>query len=97
MKTAISDQVSHNGHILRIVAGTGAILLIPLVAMLVSDEVQWSLWDFVIMGALLLGAGLVYEFVSRKLNRASRRVITAVIVAIVVAVVWIQLAVGIYD
>jgi len=97
MKTAISDQVSHDGHILRVIIGTGVILLIPLVAMLVSDEVQWSIWDFVIMGVLLLGAGLLYEFASRRLNSAPQRLLAGVIVAVAVLTIWVELAVGIFD
>ncbi|MEZ4791917.1 MAG: hypothetical protein R2783_00105 [Gelidibacter sp.] len=45
---------------------TLVLLSIPLVAMLYTDEVNWSLFDFIIGGALLLGAGLLLELVIRK-------------------------------
>ena len=42
------------------------ILLIPLVAMQFTSEVNWTLSDFVFAGVLLFGTGLTYELVARK-------------------------------
>ena len=42
------------------------ILLIPLVAMQFTKEVNWDLFDFAFMGTVLFGAGLAYELVARK-------------------------------
>src|SRR5829696_4169044 len=39
--------------VLRVALVTGLVLLLPLVGMLVSDEVNWSLPDFVFAAALL--------------------------------------------
>jgi hypothetical protein len=50
--------ISRQKNIVRIAVGTGLILLIPLVAMQVSDEWNWSPLDFVFMGMLLFGTGL---------------------------------------
>jgi hypothetical protein len=44
---------------LRVVLATAFILLLPLVAMQLTDEVQWDLADFVVAGALLGGTGLL--------------------------------------
>jgi hypothetical protein len=54
----------------RLLIGTAAILMIPLVAMQFSDEVNWGLMDFVIIGILLIGAGLVRD---TYLGRVSSR------------------------
>lgn len=42
----------------RVVIGTAFLLMIPLVGVLLSDEVAWNPFDFVVAGILLLGTGL---------------------------------------
>lgn len=81
--------------ITRYVIGTVLILLVPLVAMLFTDEVQWDAFDFVVMGALLLGTGLVYELVTSRMNVRYRSVIAVVLVAALL-LVWAELAVGVF-
>jgi hypothetical protein len=46
-------------------SGAAIILLTPLIAMQFSDEVNWTVGDFVIAGAMLLGAGVTYELAAR--------------------------------
>jgi hypothetical protein len=79
----------------RLLIGTAAILMIPLVAMQFSDEVNWGLMDFVIIGILLIGAGLVYELIAKKVS-AKHRLIVAAIVAVLVILIWAELAVGLF-
>ena len=43
----------------RVALATAFILLLPLVAMQITDEVEWGLFDFVFAGVLLGGAGLL--------------------------------------
>lgn len=50
----------------RVTLVTAFVLLLPLVAMQVTDEVEWSLADFVFAGALLGGTGLLFELAARK-------------------------------
>ncbi|NDK56597.1 hypothetical protein GWO68_11760 [Pontibacter sp. BT213] len=82
---------------LTYIVGTVALLLcIPLVAMLFTDEVNWSPFDFIVAGVLLLGTGLAIDFVFRKVqNRDHRLMICAVILA-VLFLIWAELAVGIF-
>lgn len=53
-------------NILRPAIVTALILLIPLVAMQFTDEVNWDLADFVIVGVVLFGAGLAYELIGSR-------------------------------
>lgn len=46
---------------------TSVLLLIPLTAMQFTDEVVWTLSDFVVAGTLLFGTGLAYILVTRIL------------------------------
>jgi hypothetical protein len=50
----------------RVALGVALILSLPLVAMQFSDEVVWSLADFVVAGALLTTIGVALELAARK-------------------------------
>jgi len=52
-----------------IALGTGFVLPVPLIAMQVTEEVNWGILDFVIMGALLFSAGSIFVLVARKMPR----------------------------
>jgi hypothetical protein len=80
--------------LVRLALATACLLLIPLVAMQFTKEVVWTLSDFVIMGALLFGAGLTYVLVSRMGNNGSYRLGAGVAVAAGLLLIWINLAVG---
>lgn len=82
-------------HMLRFAIVTGILLLIPLLAMQFTDEVDWGPLDFVVAGALLFGAGLAYELIAGKLAKRVYRIIVGLAVATVLLLVWAQLAVGI--
>ena len=75
--------------------GTAAfLLLLPLVAMQVTDQMAWGAGDFVLFGAMLAAACGTWELaVWMTANRAYR---TAVGVAVAAAflLVWMNLAVG---
>jgi hypothetical protein len=50
----------------RVGLATAFVLLVPLVGMQMSDEVDWSTSDFVFAGAVLAGSGLLLERAARK-------------------------------
>lgn len=79
-----------------ILAVVGVLLLIPLVAMQFTNEVNWSGSDFGIMGVLLLGTGLVCELVLRKVRKRTTRLVLCVAVLGIFILVWMELAVGIF-
>ena len=79
-----------------ILLSVGLLLLVPLVAMQFTDEVNWDLFDFVIMGGLLLGTGLLCELILRKFKSLQSRIIICGIVLLVLFLVWAELAVGIF-
>ncbi len=71
------------------------ILMIPLVAMQFTDEVVWDLFDFIVMGGLLLGVGLAYELVARRSEKTVYRVAFGVGLAGAFLLLWVNGAVGI--
>lgn len=79
---------------IRIAFVTAALLLVPLAAMQFTSEVNWTLGDFVVAGALLVGAGISYELVARnRSSRASRAAIGIAVMAVLL-LVWVIIAVG---
>jgi hypothetical protein len=81
-------------NILYILLGTVGILLIPLIAMQFTDEVNWSAGDFVVMGALLFGTGLLLDLVRREAGKY--RMAGTVAVIVLFLYIWAELAVGVF-
>jgi hypothetical protein len=71
------------------------LLLLPLVAMQFTDEVNWSLADFVVFGALLAGVGGAFELAVRTTRNAAYRAAVGVALAAAFLLVWANGAVGI--
>ena len=81
--------------IVRIALVTAFILLLPLLAMQFTAEVDWNWFDFSVAGALLFGTGLTYELIARKAGNTAYRAAVGVALAAALLLVWINLAVGI--
>lgn len=74
---------------------TGGVLLVPWLAMQLSAAVDWSAMDFLVMGALVFGAGCVFVLVARRVPRRHWRWVGAAVVAGFLYV-WAELAVGVF-
>lgn len=61
-----------------------------------TDQVNWSIFDFVVMGILLLALGLGIEFLLRKVKKKSHRLIFVALAVFTFLLVWAELAVGIF-
>lgn len=72
------------------------LLLIPLAAMQFTDEVNWTLFDFVVAGSLLLGSGLSFDFALRNIRTSTYRIAACTAILAVLVLVWLKLAVGIF-
>jgi hypothetical protein len=74
---------------------TAFLLLIPLVAMQFTDEVVWTLSDFVVAGSLLFGTGLTYKLITGKSDAIIYRVAVGFALFTGLFLIWVNLAVGI--
>lgn len=72
------------------------LLLIPFIAMQFTNEVEWDLRDFVIMGILLLSTGLMAELVIRKVRNTESRLVIIGLILLAFFLIWAELAVGIF-
>lgn len=78
-------------------AAAALVLLLPLVAMQFSDEVQWSVGDFVFAGVLLFVPLGLYEFVAKKTGDPAYRTGVATALVAAVLLLWLSGAVSITD
>lgn len=72
-----------------------ALLMIPLVAMQFSEQVDWSLFDFVIMGGLMYGLIAAYEFLAKLSGNTLYRAGAGLALLMSFLLTWINGAVGI--
>jgi len=85
-----------NKRLVLIICTICLLLLVPLVLTLFTDYLNWSAFDFVIFGVLLLLGGLMFELMARKVGNFKLRYILLVVLFIVLILVWVELAVGIF-
>jgi hypothetical protein len=78
-----------------VVIATALLLMIPLVAMQFTNEVDWGVEDFTIMGILLMGTGLAYVFTTRKVTSNKYRITIGAALLAILLFIWAELAVGI--
>jgi hypothetical protein len=87
---------TQNKRIPAIALTVALLLLIPLIAMQFTDEVDWSIFDFVIAGILLFGTGLALELVIRKVRNKDKRLGLVAAIVLALFLIWAELAVGIF-
>ena len=81
---------------IRILPIVGLLLLIPLIAMQLTNEVNWSFFDFIIMGALLTINGLLIGIILQKVKNSDNRLILIVAIVMIFFLIWAELAVGLF-
>ena len=96
MARGTKDGGGRRGSRWRIAAWAAAalILLLPLFAMQVTDQIVWDVADFAIFGALLVGVGVTYELAARRTRNAAYRSAVGVALAAAFILVWVNSAVG---
>lgn len=71
------------------------ILIIPLIGMLYTEDVNWGLLDFIIMGSLLIILGTGINFVLNRTTKLKNRILYIGILILFFLFIWIELSVGI--
>ncbi len=79
-----------------IFAIVGLLLLIPLIAMQFTNDVDWKFSDFLIMGILLSGTALLGDLVICKVKSLRYRIIMCCILLILFFLIWAEFAVGLF-
>ena len=89
-------MLTQNKRLAGIVLTVAIMLLIPFIAMQFTNEVNWSVSDFMVAGMLLLGTGLLCELVMRKVKNIKTRLAICGVILLALLIIWIELAVGIF-
>ena len=89
-------MIINQNRLIGIVIVVALLLLIPLIAMQLTDQVQWNLFDFMIAGALLMGAGLIGELVASNIKKPKHRNLVLLGLILALLLIWVELAVGIF-
>ena len=95
MKTMKRIRASIRRQMLYVATATAAILMVPLIAMQFTDEVNWDLADFIVMAILLLGSGLAYVLIAKLSDSTAYRVAVGIAALAGFLLIWVNLAVGI--
>lgn len=94
MKSISNDLINRNKVFYWIALATGIILLIPLIGMQISHEVNWSIFDFMIAGTLIFATASLYVIAARKIP--NHRLLLGAVIGAFFVYLWAELAVGIF-
>lgn len=92
-----SEQISpKNKRLIALISAAALLLSLPFFAMRFTKEVNWGLFDFLVMGFLLFGTAFILEFILRNAKSLKSRIIFCAIALSVLTLIWAELAVGIF-
>lgn len=72
------------------------LLLLPLIGMFISDEINWSVFDFIIMGVLILSLSFSIKLFLNSTKKLKYRFIGIGLILLFFLMIWAELAVGIF-
>ena len=73
------------------------LLLIPFIGTLFSSDVNWGVFDFIVMGCLLILFGTGLRLVSTKITSSKIRILGIGLLTLLFLAVWVELAVGFFS
>lgn len=85
-----------NKRLLIILSIIVLLLFIPLIAMLFTDEVNWTMFDFIVAAILLFSTAFAIEIVLRKMKALNNRIILIVVFLVMFLLIWAELAIGVF-
>ncbi|MFD0991449.1 hypothetical protein ACFQ1R_15220 [Mariniflexile jejuense] len=91
-----NQMILKNKRILVFLIIAIMLLLTPFIAMQFTNEVNWTLLDFMIAGVLLFSTVFFIELTLNVIKKKQKRLILLVIILLFFKLIWLELAVGIF-
>lgn len=79
-----------------LMVGVVALLMLPLIGSYISTEINWSLFDYIVMGILLTVTGLTAILVYNCFKNSKLKFLYLAIIGVVFLLIYIELAVGLF-
>jgi heme/copper-type cytochrome/quinol oxidase subunit 4 len=80
--------------VISVAVVTVGLLLIPFLAMQFTGEVDWGVFDFILMGALIFSTGISYKLVTRNAPNLVYRLAFGLGLGAMLFMIWANLGVG---
>ena len=64
--------------------------------MQLTNEVNWSFFDFIIMGGMLTITGLLIGRILKQFKPSENRILLIAIIIVIFLLIWAELGVGIF-
>ena len=90
-------MIKTRSSLFKVLGVTLILLLIPLIASLISDQEDWHVNDYILMGFMVFTTGLIGINVLKVIKNKKIRWITIALLCLVFLLVWAELAVGVFD
>ena len=82
-------------NLFRLLLGVSLVLSIPLIAMQLTEQINWTLTEFIVMGVLLSCTGSALWLIQAK-ARAMTRWSLSLLTLFIFLYIWVELAVGLF-
>lgn len=92
----ISEQMNSRTLIL-VFSAIALLLAIPAVSMEFTDEVNWTLWDFLVAAFLLLIVASILLYIRNNVRVRKRRILFYLASIFIFLAIWAELAVGVIE
>ena len=74
-----------------------SLLIIPLLGVLLTNAVEWVIFDFLLMGSLLLVLGIAINLTFLNIKYFNKRIAIIFFVILIFLLIWVELAVGVFN
>ena len=87
----INNILISKNSVFNVLLSVVLVLLLPLIAMQFTNEVDWDINDFVVAGVLLSFFGYLYEVLTKVTNKNMPNIVIALVVIGLLFFVWVSL------
>ncbi len=95
LKSIVTSPSSLSEAAIAPAVGAFLIIMIPLIAMQFTNEVVWTMSDFIIGWTILFSIGFAFQAIGRRAKNSSYKFATGIAAFTTLFVIWSNLAVGI--